>query len=303
MLDTKWLRQFYAVAQAGGITRAAEQLHLAQPAVTMTIKKLEQQLGVMLFERHQGRMRLTTEGERLYQHAERILGALRLAEQDMAALHDLNAGEVCIGIPSMLGSFYFPPLLMAFKHRYPGLSIRVEEAGTQDVLERLCRGQLGLGIVLTSSLPPALTGLPLLREEMVAVVHADHPARHRPHIEIRDFLAQELAVFRHGFFHREYIDEVARQAGVTPRIGFESNLIPLLKAVVRHGFAITTFLRMVIADDPDLFPVSFAEPFFLDLCLAWPRDRRLSRAEQAFIHFLDAQHDKALQPPGKDVIT
>ncbi|MFP2767957.1 LysR family transcriptional regulator [Oceanisphaera sp. KMM 10153] len=290
MIETKWLRQFAAVAREGNITRAAERLHLAQPAVTMTIKKLEHQLGIALFDRRQGRMQLTAEGERLYQHAERILNALTLAEQDMAALHDLNSGEVCIGIPSMLGSFYFPPLLMAFKHKYPGLSIRVIEAGTQDVLTRLCQGRLGLGIVLTSSLPPGLTGLPLLREEMVAVVNGEHPARHQASIAIDDFLGQELAVFRHGFFHREYIDEMAKLTGIHPRIGFESNLIPLLKAVVRQGFAITTFLRMVIKDDPDLFPLSFAEPYFLDLCLAWPNDRRLSRAEQAFIDFIRTEH-------------
>ena len=286
MLETKWLRQFAAVAREGNITRAARLLHLAQPAVTMTIKKLEQQLGVNLFDRHKGRLYLTAEGERLYQHAERILGALTLAEQDMAGLRDLSSGEVCIGIPSMLGSFYFPPLLMAFKHAYPGLSIRVKEAGTQDVLAKLQQGHLGLGIVLTASLPAELTGLPLLREEMVAVVNAEHPARQLSFITMEAFLAEELAVFRHGFFHREYIEDMARQSGLVPHIGFESNLIPLLKAVVRQGFAITTFLRMAIQDDPDLFAVSFAEPYFLDLCLAWPNNRPLSRAEQAFVEFM-----------------
>ncbi|WP_417617049.1 LysR family transcriptional regulator [Oceanisphaera sp.] len=293
MLETKWLRQFAAVAREGNITRAAKLLHLAQPAVTMTIKKLERQLGINLFDRHKGRLHLTAEGERLYQHAERILDALTLAEQDMAALQDLSSGEVCIGIPSMLGSFYFPPLLMAFKDEYPGLSIRVEEAGTQDVLAKLCQGQLGLGIVLTSSLPSELTGLPLLREEMVAVVNAEHPARQQPFITMEDFLAEELAVFRHGFFHREYIEDMARQSGLVPHIGFESNLIPLLKAVVRQGFAITSFLRLVIQEDPDLFAVSFAEPYFLDLCLAWPNNHPLSRAEQAFVEFMKKSAPKS----------
>lgn len=289
MLDPKWLRQFAAVVTTGNITRAAEQLHLAQPAISMTLKKLEKQLGFPLFDRRQGRLHLTAEGEQLYQHAERILHTLHLAEQDMAALQSGHSGEVCIGIPSMLGSFYFPPLLMAFKHRYPGLTLRIEEAGTQHVLAKLCQGQLGLGIVMTSALPPQLTGLPLLREEMVAVVNSDHPARHGDTISMHDFLSQELAVFRHGFFHREYIEEMARKTGVRPHIGFESNLIPLLKAVVRQGFAITSFLRMVVDNDPDLFAVSFAEPYFLDLCLAWPNDQRLSRAEQAFIDFVAQQ--------------
>ncbi|MDP5291273.1 LysR family transcriptional regulator [Oceanimonas sp. CHS3-5] len=296
MIDPRWLRQFSAVAHTGNITRAAEQLHLAQPAVTMTIKKLEQQLGLTLFERRQGRLHLTAEGKRLLEHAERILAALTLAEQDMTALHDLNAGEITIGIPSMLGSFYFPPLLMAFKHRYAGLSIRVEEAGTQSVLEHLLNGRLGLGIVLTADLPAGLCGLPLLREEMVAVVARDHPLACQPHITLDDFLAEELAVFRHGFYHREYIEDMAKQRGLRPRIGFESNLIPLLKAVVRQGFAVTSFLRMAIEQDADLVPISFETPYFLDLCLAWPKERRLSRAEQAFIDFIREQHQGSLQP-------
>lgn len=289
MLDVKWLRQFAAIAEAGNITRAAKQLNLAQPALSMTLKKLEQQLNISLFDRRQGRLQLTTEGEHLYQHATRILGALRLAEQDMAALQNLESGQVCIGIPSMLGSFYFPPLLMAFKHQYPGLSIRVIEAGTQDVLEKLRQGELGLGIVMTASLPPELSGLPLLREEMVAVVNGEHPARHQASISMAAFLREELALFRHGVFHREYIDAMAKQSGIQPRIGFESNLIPLLKAVVRQGFAVTTFLRMVIKDDADLFAIPFSEPYFLDLCLAWPNNRPLSRAEQAFIEFMQQQ--------------
>lgn len=289
MLDVKWLRQFAAVAREGNITRAAHTLHLAQPAVSMTLKKLEQQLAVALFDRKQGRLHLTAEGARLYEHTERILGALTLAEQDMAALQGLSSGEVCIGIPSMLGSFYFPPLLMAFKHQYPGLSIRVIEGGTQDVLTKLCQGQLGLGIVMTADLPPELTALPLLREEMVAVVNAEHPARLKPVITMEAFLAEELALFRHGFFHREYIETMAKQRGLAPHIGFESNLIPLLKAVVRQGFAITAFLRMAIKDDPDLYAVPFSEPYFLDLCLAWPNNRPLSRAEQAFIEFMQQQ--------------
>ncbi|MGO5000658.1 LysR family transcriptional regulator [Oceanisphaera sp. W20_SRM_FM3] len=290
MLDVKWLRQFAAVAEAGNITRAAQRLYLAQPAVSMTLKKLEQHLGVALFSRQQGRLHLTTEGERLYQHAQRILNALTMAEQDMAALQNLDSGEVCIGIPSMLGSFYFPPLLMAFKHQYPGLSIKVIEAGTQDVLAKLCQGELGLGIVLTASLPPQLSGLPLIREEMVAVVNRDHPARRLPVISMADFLAEELALFRYGVFHREYLEAMAKKSGIKLNIGFESNLIPLLKAVVRQGFAITTFLRMVIKDDPDLFAIPFSEPYFLDLCLAWPNNRPLSRAEQAFVEFMQQQN-------------
>lgn len=92
----------------------------------MAIAKLEQQLELRLFDRQDCNVRLTPEGEVLCRHAERLLLQMHQAEAEMAELKGLERGEVRIGIPYMMGSYYFPPILMAFKHRYPGLKIRVE---------------------------------------------------------------------------------------------------------------------------------------------------------------------------------
>ena len=102
-------------------------------------------------------MRLTPEGEVLCRHAERLLRQMHQAEAEMAELKGLERGGAHRH-PRMMGSYYFPPILMAFKHRYPGLKIRVEEAGTRELLSRMVDGSLDLAILITSDLPPALEG-------------------------------------------------------------------------------------------------------------------------------------------------
>lgn len=288
-MDLKQLAYLVAVAETGSFTAAAARHHVAQSAVSMGIARLEQRLDLKLFERQDRRVRLTAEGAVLLEHARRLLQQAERAEREMAALKSLVSGEVCIGVPFMMGSYFFPPILMAFKHRYPGLRIQIIEAGTRELLSRMSAGELDLAILISSDLPADLTGALLAREEMVAVVGAEHPWRTHSSVTLEAFFGEELALFRQGFYHREYMDQRAREAGVTPNIAFESNLIPLHKAVVRQGFAVTTLLRMVIEEDRDLFAVPFSPPIYLDLCVAWRRDEPLSRANQALRDFLLAQ--------------
>ncbi len=255
----------------------------------MAIAKLEQQLELRLFDRQDRNVRLTPEGEVLCRHAERLLLQMHQAQAEMAELKGLERGEVRIGIPYMMGSYYFPPILMAFKHRYPGLKIRVEEAGSRELLSRMVDGTLDLAILITSDLPPALEGAQLLREEMLMVVGEEHPLRQASAVSLTQFFDQELAMFRRGFYHREHMEALAQDLGCEPDIAFESNLIPLLKAVVKQGFAVTTFLRMVLDEEPSLTGISFAPPIFLDLCVAWRRGDPLSMANRALRDFLLAQ--------------
>lgn len=284
-MDLKQLTYLLAVRDAGSFTKAANGLHIAQPAISMAIAKLEQQLELRLFDRQDRNVRLTPEGEVLCRHAERLLLQMHQAEAEMAELKGLERGEVRIGIPYMMGSYYFPPILMAFKHRYPGLKIRVEEAGSRELLSRMVDGTLDLAILITSDLPPALEGAQLLREEMLMVVGEEHPLRHAKAVSLTQFFDQELAMFRRGFYHREHMEALAQELGCEPDIAFESNLIPLLKAVVKQGFAVTTFLQMVLDEEPSLTGISFTPPIFLDLCVAWRRGDPLSMANRALRDF------------------
>lgn len=287
-MDLKQLRYFQTVVDEGGFSAAARRLHVAQPAISIAIRKLEQDLELTLLHRGERTITPTAEGEVLMRHARALLDLAASAELEMRELRGLAKGEVRLGIPSMLGSYYFPPILMGFKHRHPGLRLSVYEQGTRRLQQMIHDGELDLGVVVADSPPEDLETRLLTREEMVACVPVDHPFATRASIGIAEFFDQELVVFKPGYFLREFVDRFSEQSGMTPKIAFETNLIPLTKAIVRQGFGITTFLRMVLDNEPQegLVAVSFEEPVFLDLSLAWKRGGYLSRADSAFVDYI-----------------
>lgn len=285
-MDLKQLRYFHEIVRLGSFTRAAEALHIAQPAISVAIRKLEAELELQLFQRHDRKISLTAEGERLELHAQRILQAVEDARLEMQELQGLSKGEVRVGIPGMMGSYYFPPILMAFRHRYPHLSLQVIEGGTWQLQQMLENAELDLAVIVGDFLPTELEAKVILREEMRVVVGREHPLAQQESVSIKSFFQEELVLFRNGYFHRKVVDRLAVEAGIQPLIGFETNLIQLIKSIIKQGFGISTLLAMAVEQDPDLVHLPFAEPVWLDLCIAWRRDGYLSRANQAFVDFL-----------------
>ena len=93
-------------------------------------------------------------------------------------------------------------------------------------------------------------------------------------------------MFKEGYFHRKVVDRLASQCGLEPDIGFETNLIPLIKSIVQQGFGVSTLLEMVIQPDDQLVTRPFTEPVWLDLSIAWRKDGYLSMANRAFRDFV-----------------
>ncbi|GGB15294.1 LysR family transcriptional regulator [Agarivorans gilvus] len=285
-MELRQLRQFVAVAQLGSFTAAAKQLGIAQPAISATIKKLEQQLSIQLLQRNERKVSLSAEGEVLYQHATQLLKQAEDTEQAMQSLKGLDSGTVTIGIPSMMGSYFFPPLLMAFKNQYPQLNLSVIDAGTELVRQKLLNGELDLGIVVTTDVPAELVCEPIYTGELLACCSQDNPLSQQNSISHREFLEHELVLFREGYFHHKVIEQISREQQMVPQVSFQTNLIPLIKSIVARDFGISTLLSMVLQPGDALHSLSFDPPFYLELGLAWRRDAYLSRANQRFREFV-----------------
>ncbi|WP_417330074.1 LysR family transcriptional regulator [Halomonas cupida] len=282
--DLRALSVFVTVVEQGSFSAAARVQHTAQSAVSQTIAGLERRLDTPLFHRQDRRIALTPEGEVLLEHARQLLTQADAAQLAMSELKGLVKGEVRIGIPSMLGSYYLPPLLMGFKSSHPGIQLTVIEAGARRLQGLIAERKLDLGIIVDDKGGPEMERHPLLTEEMVVCVPSEHHFAERNSVRPQDFFAETLVLFQDGYFHREFVDQMAERLNMRPDIAFQSNLIPLTKAIVRQGFGITTFLRRVI-DEPGLKAVSFDPPTWLTLSLAWQHGSYLSRAERAFIDY------------------
>jgi len=285
-MEFRQLQHFVAIVETGSISAAARHLYLAQPAISASIKKLESELKMPLLHRRERGVSLTEAGQQFLLHARQILKQAKDAKLAMHAIEGLDQGEVEIGVPPMLGSYFLPPLLMGFKHQYPALILNVIDAGTRSIRQKLLDGELELGVVADHDLPPEFDTEKLMQEEMVVCMATDHPLAEFDKIEYKDFLKHELILFGKGYYHHSLIEKISQQEQARPKVAFTSNLLPLIKSVVRKGYAISPMWKVTIQDNDEITTRPFAEPFCINLSLAWRRDSYLSRANQAFRDFI-----------------
>lgn len=289
-MDLRQLTFFVTVAEIGNFTRASEQLHVAQPAISVGIRKLEDELGLRLLNRQAQDRQVTptAEGLVLLGHARAVLAQVASARREMAGLRGLERGEVQVGIPTMLGAYRFPSLVAAFRKRHPGLRLTVPEEGARSVQHAVATGQLALGIVAAVDLPEVLETMPLSRVEMVACVPQGHALARKRRTTPQQLAAWPLILFPRGYYQRELLDQLLAAAGPRPQVACETNLVPLMKQLVIQGAGCATLLRDALDRSDRLVAVPFEPPLFVDVAICWKRGRQLSRAEQAFVEFLTA---------------
>lgn len=291
-MDIRQLKHLDALAKSSSFTKAAQQLNMAQPALSQSIKRLETSLGVILVNRGSSssqrgkQLTLTAEGKALHQHAVLIIKQLKQAEAHIKSMANLTKGEVRIGVPGMLGSFYLPSRLMAFRHQYPELKLSLFEGGTRDSLKMLLSEEVDIAIITANDLSPEFDSHLLLTEQMVVAMSHEHPLSTNKSIQLKEFFDHELVMFKPGYFHREWMLSQAESLDIKANIAFETNLINLIKQVVSQGFAITSVLEMVINDKDHILAKPFEPEVYLDLHIAWKKQRPISQADRAFVDFL-----------------
>lgn len=287
-MEFRQIRHFLEIVRAGGFHRAAASLRVAQPAISVAIRNLEEELGVTLFDRGRKRVRLTAEGRVFFRRATELERVMRGIEQEMGELRGVERGELRLGLPSMLASHVFPEIIAGFRQRYPGLRLSVYGGGGVRIVEMIENDKVELGIVAGSHIPEGLDYRPLLREEMVACVATDHPLSRSPFITLEELASEPLFLFEKGYFQRELLENLFRGEGLQPEVFFETNHVPLLMATTAGGGGATTLLRLAAEAAPGLVPLSFEPPLFVDAGIAWKSNSYVSSAARAFIDFLQA---------------
>ncbi|WP_240375022.1 LysR family transcriptional regulator [Bacillus piscicola] len=285
-MDVKQLRYFQMVADQESFTRAASSLHVAQPAISRSIKLLEDELGMHLFIREKRRVHLTAAGHILKRHADIILAQVQKAKRELIEVREGIRGTVQIGIPSMAGSYYFPEKLAQFKRRHPAFSIELVEAGTTDIEEAILAGDLEMGTVVTRD-HAELEIHPFLKEPLMMVVSRDHAFASRSTVTLQDLAQEPLILFKEGYYQRRVIEDAGELTGITPEIAFETNQISMAKSLTARGFGITVFLNMVVRPyEEELTAIPFEPPIELTLGIAHTKNTPLSHANAAFLRFL-----------------
>lgn len=174
-MDLTILRRFVHIARVGSYTRAAEDLHVAQPALSKQMKRLEEDVGAKLFDRSGRGIKLTAEGHTLLRECERLLAAWGQARQSIQEIASLGHGHIRL-ITFVTFAFYLLPHLMVdFIQAYPSLNIEIEQAINEPVVQQVLERHYDAGIAVLPVGHPRIGELPLYIEESALIVNRTHP--------------------------------------------------------------------------------------------------------------------------------
>ena len=284
-IDIRKLEIFCRVAELGSFSQAAESLHMAQPAVSIAVRKLEESLEVSLLDRSGRRVTLTAEGTRLLERAQRILADVEALKEDTRAMAGLLEGELSIACPSMLATYFLPDLLGDFLGEHPGLRASVIQAGTARTEEMLLEDEVELGVITLQAEQghSELELVPLVRQAVVICVPREHPWAARKRLPLKSLHDSPMVVYESGYFIRAHLDERCAAAGIQPDYRLQSNFLPLLLRMVRKGLGSTVALAILAEQEPDLVGIPLSPPGEIHVALAKRRGRTISRANQAFL--------------------
>jgi DNA-binding transcriptional LysR family regulator len=244
-MELRQLRYLVALADEGHFTRAAARVRVAQPALSQQIRKLEEELGVVLFDRTTRQVRATEAGALLTARARRILSEVDGAGAELQRLTGVVAGRVTIGLTQTPGPFDLPRLLAAFHARFPQVELAVREDLSTALAQQLRDDALDLAFLslVEQDERHGIELHPLARERLVVALPSDHRLAHRRQLTIGDLREEEFVAFFEGATIRDAVRQIAQAAGFEPRIAFETREVARARAFVAEGLGVAILPR------------------------------------------------------------
>ena len=187
-MSDRRLQVFYTVARLLSFTKAAETLHMTQPAVTFQVRQLEDHFNTRLFDRTHNKIVLTDAGQKVYFYAEKIFELNSEMEHSLRALSEDTSGTLSIGGSTTIAQYTFPTLLKGFREKYPELSIRICEANTEGIVAKVESSMIDLGIVEAPVSYQDLDVDIFRADELVLIMHPEHELANKEYVKPLDII-------------------------------------------------------------------------------------------------------------------
>lgn len=288
-ISLKNIRYFLAVAEAESITGATQTLHISQSVVTEAIKTLESDLGVTLFQRHARGMILTHAGHQFLRHAHNILAAVKNAQAALSARPDTMAGEINVGVTSLVCGYFLPYLLDRYRRVFPGVDVRVVEDQREYLEHLLVNGELDVAVLLVSNVQnqQALECEPLLQSPWRAWLPASHRLLDESHIALASLAEEPLIQLRSDALEQP-TQHIRRATGIRPRRVIQTASVEAVRSLVATGAGLCVLPDMLFrpwsleGDRLEMRPIVDPIPP-VEVGLAWRRGSGISEAAQNFV--------------------
>jgi DNA-binding transcriptional LysR family regulator len=283
------LQYFRTVARWEHMTRAARELRIAQPALSKTIARLEEHVGVPLFDRQGGRIRLNAFGKTFVDKVEAALHLLEEAKQEVAELAGLEQGSIRLAT-STLSRLSEP--LREFLAVHPNVNMQITHAASAEEMDEWIEsGEIDIGFTVIPIDKKGMALAKVLQEELYLVVPRKHRLAGLPSVRLVDAAEEPFIGYKDGFIFQRANDALFRQAGISPRLVCRVDEPAAVLSLVRAGLGVALF-GCQNGEDPELVYLPIEVPVCRrEFWLVWPEKRYLSLAARKFIDFVIAYFD------------
>lgn len=299
------LQIFYAVVQRQSITAAASDLHLTQPAVSLQVKALENNLGLPLLERGGSKLRLTQAGEALYRCAVSILHAKDEAERAIGELSAATKGKLILGANTTGGMYILPQIVRAFKELYPQTEVIFQIESTEWLYEKILQNVVDMGLVGGPTENRRFGVEPICLDHVALIVSPSHPFSCLAKVSLKDLKAQPCILPLQGSRTRQFVERRLKAAGVTLRIVMQLPGTEAVKKAVEANLGIAFVSRYSVENECTLGKLKIIDIERVDLTrhmeLIYRKQKYFAPVAQRFREFAHAYAQQHLTQSRRNV--
>lgn len=286
-MEIRHLRSVVAIARHGSFTKAGEELHLAQSAVSQQVRRLEEELGITLFTRTSRNVELTSEGRVVVDYARRVLSEVDGLRDELDERAGLLSGDLRLGGMWPTGLYDLYSVIADFHEQHPGVAIHFVEGTQEEMLAKI--GGDELDAIFTAVDPDALgqdfAATLLSEEEFVCTLPVGHALAAQDHVTFPQLAGLDFVTYRENSALRRRLEAAMGEHGLEPRNAFICTEMGAVRALVSKGMGVAVIPRSA-AEEPgppiELRPIG-PEPFTWPVALVWRADRRQPPAAKAFL--------------------
>lgn len=285
-MTLKQLEYFLAVCKYENITRAAEKLHVSQPSITTSIKKLEGYLGVALIDRSSKKISITQEGKLLAKRANEILKNVEDASEEIRDFGTMKKRTIRIGVPPMIGSFLFPEIFIEFSRKFPDIELKAVENGSLETKRLFENDEIDAAFIILESYDETEVK-PIVNTQVQLCVNIENELAQKDVISMEEIGYEPVIMLKEGFYHNKVVRERYSQSKVKPNIIYYSNQLDTIKSFVKSNIGSAFLIREIVEHEDEIKAIPLKNPIEINIGLVWKKDRYVSKTTKIFIDFLD----------------
>lgn len=299
-MNLKQLEAFYLVIKRGSFTKAAEELNVTQPAITIQVKALEKSLNLKLIQQVGKRIQLNEAGELLYQYAEKIFDLVSEAEEKMRDFKKLIRGTLRIGTTKNYARYIMPSILSEFQKRFPRIKVILEEGNSESMAKSVAEMKNELAIIAQLNLDRKIKSRFFSTVEFVLVASPEHRFSEKEIVSLRELNGEPVILREKGSGSREAILKKFQEYGIWPSVIIEASSLDFIVKYVKQNKAVSFMFQPDIQEELEMgtlrvIPLEEGNIiFFTDII--YHSERPLSPPSQAFLNMVEELKRELILP-------